>query len=45
MYAIRSYYGNDTDKREVRNYPEQPPIIPHKIDGYIVDRNSNKCLV
>jgi len=35
---------NDTDKREVRNYPEQPPIIPHKIDGYVVDRNSNKCL-
>ena len=22
----------------------QPPTIPHKIDGYQVDRNFNKCL-
>lgn len=21
-------------KRKMRNYPEQPPIIPHSIDGY-----------
>ncbi len=35
---------NDSDKKQVRNYPEQPPMIPHKIDGYIVDKNSNKCL-
>lgn len=35
---------NDSDKRQVRNYPEQPPLIPHDIDGYIVDKNSNKCL-
>ncbi len=34
----------NNDIREVRNYPEQPPVIPHKIDGYIVDLNSNKCL-
>ena len=34
----------NNDIREVRNYPEQPPVIPHKIDGYFVDLNSNKCL-
>ncbi len=27
-----------------RNYPMQPPTIPHKTDGYIIDLNSNKCL-
>ncbi|MEM7223316.1 MAG: nitrate reductase cytochrome c-type subunit [Pseudomonadota bacterium] len=32
------------DLRQVRNYPEQPPIIPHKIDGYQVDLNSNRCM-
>ena len=35
---------SNTDVRQVRNYPEQPPVIPHKIDGYQVDRNANKCL-
>ncbi|OUS35524.1 periplasmic nitrate reductase electron transfer subunit [Rhodobacterales bacterium 56_14_T64] len=34
----------DTDLRQVRNYPEQPPLIPHKIDGYQIDINANKCL-
>ena len=32
------------DIRTVRNYPEQPPIIPHKIDGYQIDLNSNQCM-
>jgi cytochrome c-type protein NapB len=32
------------DQRPKRNYPDQPPIIPHRIDGYQVDRNFNKCL-
>ena len=32
------------DVRRKRNYPMQPPTIPHKIDGYYVDLNSNKCL-
>lgn len=31
-------------ERDVRNYPEQPPLIPHAIEGYRIDRNSNKCL-
>ena len=32
------------DLRQVRNYPEQPPLIPHKIEGYQIDLNANKCL-
>lgn len=34
----------NTSEREVRNYPEQPPVIPHSIDGYQIDINGNKCL-
>jgi cytochrome c-type protein NapB len=34
----------NTSEREVRNYPEQPPVIPHSIDGYQIDLQSNKCL-
>ena len=32
------------DLKRARNYPEQPPTIPHKIRGYQVDLNTNKCL-
>ncbi len=32
------------DLREVRNYPEQPPTIPHKIRGYQINLKANKCL-
>jgi len=32
------------DQRLKRNYDMQPPIIPHRIDGYQVDKNFNKCL-
>ena len=34
----------NNDLRQVRNYPEQPPLIPHKIDGYQIDTNFNQCL-
>jgi len=34
----------NSDIRQVRNYPEQPPLIPHKIDNYQVDKNANRCL-
>jgi cytochrome c-type protein NapB len=27
-----------------RNYVQQPPLIPHKIDGYTVTTNFNKCM-
>ncbi|WP_119681435.1 nitrate reductase cytochrome c-type subunit [Indioceanicola profundi] len=32
------------DRRRTRNYPEQPPVIPHNIVGYQVTRNNNQCL-
>jgi cytochrome c-type protein NapB len=34
----------NTDIRQVRNYPDQPPVIPHQIDNYQIDLNANKCL-
>ena len=34
----------NTSEREARNYPEQPPLIPHSIEGYEVSINANKCL-
>ena len=27
-----------------RNYPEQPPMIPHNIRAYQIDKNFNMCL-
>ena len=32
------------DVRVMRNYPDQPPVIPHSIEGYAVDLNANKCM-
>jgi cytochrome c-type protein NapB len=32
------------DLRRTRNYALQPPTIPHRVDGYQVDKNFNKCL-
>lgn len=32
------------DVRRMRNYPEQPPIIPHSIEGYQLTLNTNRCL-
>ena len=34
----------NTSEKEVRNYPEQPPVLPHSIEGYQIDINGNKCL-
>src|SRR5687768_3962568 len=36
--------AENRDLKRRRSYPMQPPTIPHKIDGYQVDLNSNKCL-
>ncbi|VVN77692.1 nitrate reductase cytochrome c-type subunit [Pseudomonas fluorescens] len=38
--------ANDENKdlKRERNYPDQPPTIPHTIRGYHIDKNSNKCL-
>ena len=32
------------DQRLKRNYDKQPPVIPHRVDGYQVDKNFNKCM-
>jgi len=34
----------NTSEREARNYPEQPPVIPHSTEGYEVSIHGNKCL-
>src|SRR5262245_24503445 len=34
----------NTSVREPRNYPEQPPVIPHPTEGYEVTVHANKCL-
>jgi cytochrome c-type protein NapB len=35
----------NADLKRKRAYPDQPPTIPHAIDGYQVDKNSNRCLL
>lgn len=32
------------DLKRERNYPDQPPTIPHSIRDYQIDMNGNKCL-
>lgn len=32
------------DIKRKRNYPMQPPVIPHNVQGYQVDTRVNKCL-
>lgn len=35
---------NNSDIKQARNYPMQPPIIPHQVRNYQVDLNVNKCM-
>ncbi len=35
----------NVDRKRERAYPMQPPTIPHAIDGYQVDMNSNRCML
>jgi nitrate reductase (cytochrome), electron transfer subunit len=35
----------NSDVPRERNYPMQPPTIPHSIDNYQVDKNYNRCLM
>jgi cytochrome c-type protein NapB len=39
--------GNQENKdvRRVRAFAWQPPTIPHRIDGYQVDRHANRCMM
>lgn len=36
---------DNSDVRRQRNYAMQPPVIPHKIEGYQVDKNANRCMM
>jgi nitrate reductase (cytochrome), electron transfer subunit len=36
--------SDNTDVKRQRNYAMQPPVIPHKIDGYQLDKNANRCM-
>lgn len=33
-----------TGKRFERNYRQQPPLVPHKIDNYQIDLKANQCI-
>ncbi len=35
---------NVDDVRKMRAYPDQPPVIPHSIEGYQLSVNTNRCL-
>ena len=35
----------NTDVRRKRNFPEQPPVIPHAIDGYQLTQHTNRCML
>ncbi|CAG1018150.1 cytochrome c-type protein NapB [Burkholderiaceae bacterium] len=36
--------SDNSDVRRQRSYAMQPPVIPHKIDGYQLDKNANRCM-
>ena len=36
--------ADNSDVRRSRSYAMQPPVIPHKIDGYQLDKNANRCM-
>jgi cytochrome c-type protein NapB len=34
----------NNDQRVTRSWDKQPPIVPHRVDAYQIDKNFNKCL-
>ncbi|NEX61573.1 nitrate reductase cytochrome c-type subunit [Noviherbaspirillum sp. 17J57-3] len=36
---------DNSDIKRSRNYAMQPPVIPHKIEGYQLDKNANRCMM
>ena len=36
---------DNSDIRRTRNYAMQPPVVPHKIEGYQTDKNANRCMM
>lgn len=41
--AVEEVFHQD-DNRFARNYRQQPPLIPHKVEQYQVDLATNECL-
>jgi cytochrome c-type protein NapB len=35
---------DNSDIKRARNYSMQPPVIPHKVEGYQIDKNANRCM-
>jgi nitrate reductase (cytochrome), electron transfer subunit len=35
---------NNDDQKRTRAFATQPPVIPHQIENYQVDKNFNKCM-
>ncbi|MDT3672428.1 MAG: nitrate reductase cytochrome c-type subunit [Aromatoleum sp.] len=35
---------DNSDVRRSRAYAMQPPVVPHKIEGYQLDRHANRCM-
>ncbi|KON82416.2 nitrate reductase cytochrome c-type subunit [Azoarcus sp. PA01] len=35
---------DNSDVRRSRAYAMQPPVVPHKIEGYQLDRSANRCM-
>jgi cytochrome c-type protein NapB len=44
--VMTEYVGKTPGEQEklVRSFEQQPPLIPHKIEGYRVDLKVNRCL-
>lgn len=42
--APRMMQVDNSDVKKQRNYTSQPPVIPHSIESYQINLNSNKCL-
>lgn len=36
--------SENKDIKKTRAYPMQPPVIPHKVEGYQISKNANQCL-
>jgi len=36
--------SDNSDVRRSRAYAMQPPVVPHKIEGYQLDRHANRCM-
>lgn len=36
---------DNSDVRRARSYAMQPPVVPHKIEGYQLDKNANRCML